>query len=264
MLVDRRLSWNVEIPKITPELIREAKNREPLSVNTRLSRLIRFLKLKSEDIIGKPIILHRNEMDSNIAEVFAWSESVGYDEVDMLIDYLIKESLVEEKAIESHLNKRIIRITIKGWNDTGNPDSSIDSSQCFVAMWLDESMNDLYENGIEPAIKKAGYEALLISRKNDIEHKIDDEIVKEIRRSKFVVSDFSHGEEGARGSVYFEAGFAIGIGIPVIFTCRDDIINKLHFDTRQYPHLVWYKDKLEQFRNGLYDRIVARIGMGPN
>ena len=45
--------------------------------------------------------------------------------------------------------------------------------------------------------------------------KIDDEIIGEIRRSRFLVADFTHGDKGARGSVYYEAGFAYGLGLPV-------------------------------------------------
>ena len=37
-------------------------------------------------------------------------------------------------------------------------------------------------------------------------NKIDDEIIAEIRRARFVVADFTHGDTGGRGSVYYEAG----------------------------------------------------------
>ena len=60
-------------------------------------------------------------------------------------------------------------------------------------MWFDESMNDAYENGIEPGIRDAGYEALRIDRKEH-SNKIDDEIIEEIRRSRFVVADLTHGK----------------------------------------------------------------------
>ena len=263
MLIDRRLYWNVEIPRITLDLIQEAKNKQALSVDIRLSRLTECLKILSEFTIGKPIILHKSDIDPNISMALAWSESVEITEVDMLLDHLIRESLVEEQSVESHLDRRIIRLSIKGWDDTKKHESSTESDQCFVAMWIDDSMNDLYEQGIEPAIKKAGYSPLLISRKTDIVNKIDDEIMKEIRRSKFVISDFTHGCKGARGSVYFEAGFAVGMHIPVIFTCRNDIIDKLHFDTRQYPHIVWYADDLDKFSDALYDRMIAILGQGP-
>ena len=29
------------------------------------------------------------------------------------------------------------------------------------------------------------------------------------------------------------------LDIPVIFTCRSDKIDQIHFDTRQFNHVVW-------------------------
>ena len=130
-------------------------------------------------------------------------------------------------------------------------------------MWFDDSMYDIYENGIEPGIRDAGFNPLPINKKEHI-NKIDDEIIAEIRRSRFVVADFTQGEGGARGGVYYEAGFAHGLNIPVIFTCRQDILEKIHFDTRQYNHIPWEPEKLGEFRKALADRIAAVIGDGPN
>ena len=76
-----------------------------------------------------------------------------------------------------------------------------------------------------------------------------------------MVADFTQGEDGARGGVYFEAGFAQGLGIPVIYSCHKDSIDKLHFDTRQYAHIVWKNSK--ELRVGLLNRIRARIVNGP-
>ena len=121
-------------------------------------------------------------------------------------------------------------------------------------------MNNVYEEGIERAIKNTGYKPMRIDKKPNV-NKIDDEIIAEIRRSRFLIADFTHGQDGARGGVYYEAGFAHGLGIPVIFSCRKDIIDKLHFDTRQYYHIVW--ENPEQLRDGLEKRILALIGQGP-
>ena len=130
-------------------------------------------------------------------------------------------------------------------------------------MWFDDSMKDAYENGIKLGIEDAGYNPLPINRKEHI-NKIDDEIIAEIRRSRFVVADFTHGDTGARGGVYYEAGFAHGLNIPVIFTCRKDVLEDIHFDTRQYNHIPWEPEKLVEFRKALADRISAVIGDGPN
>ena len=135
-----------------------------------------------------------------------------------------------------------------------------DSSQAFVAMWFDDSMKAMREEGVETAITNAGYQPMVINQKEHI-GKIDDEIIAEIRRSRFIVADFTHGCDGARGSVYYEAGFAHGLNIPVIFTCRKDALKKIHFDTRQYPHIVW--ETPEELREKLAKRIGAAIGDGP-
>ena len=127
-------------------------------------------------------------------------------------------------------------------------------------MWFDGVMDGVYEEGVEPAIGAAGYKPMRIDRKQDV-IKIDDEIIAEIRRSRFLIADFTHGKHGARGGVYFEAGFALGLGIPVIYTCREDAIDSIHFDTRQYHHTAW-KDPAD-LRDKLAKRILAIIGEGP-
>ncbi len=83
--------------------------------------------------------------------------------------------------------------------------------------------------------------------------KIDDRIVAEIRRSGILVADFT----GNRGGVYFEAGFAMGLRIPVIWTCMEDNLNQVHFDTRQYNFIVW--SNAEDLKEKLEARIAATI-----
>ena len=127
-------------------------------------------------------------------------------------------------------------------------------------MWFDEMTKLGYENGIKPAIEAVGYTPLRI---DDKEHsnKIDDEIIAEIRRSRCLVADFTCRPREARGGVYFEAGFAMGLNIPVVWTCHQDSLNDLHFDTRQYNHVVW--DKPEDLQDKLKKRIAAQLGFGP-
>ena len=71
--------------------------------------------------------------------------------------------------------------------------------------------------------------------------------------AQFMVADFTL----QRAGVYFEAGFAMGLGRPVVWTCRDDEFEKTHFDTRQYNHVVWSNH--EDLRTKLADKIKATI-----
>lgn len=106
--------------------------------------------------------------------------------------------------------------------------------QAFVAMWFSPETTRAYTEGIARALRLTGYEPLRIDH---VQHndKIDDRIIAAIRRSGLLVADFT----GHRGGVYFEAGFAMGLDIPVVWTCRADAIDRAHFDTRQYNHIVW-------------------------
>ena len=104
------------------------------------------------------------------------------------------------------------------------------------------------------------FTALKPGRRHIKQHngKIDDEIVASIRSSKFVVADYT----GSRGGVYYEAGLAHGLGLPVIFTCRQEDMTNLHFDIRQYNTIDWMREDLESARTRLKNRILATLGQG--
>jgi len=107
--------------------------------------------------------------------------------------------------------------------------------KCFVAMSFHDSLKEVYENGIFLAVKSdCKMEPIRVDRE-EYNEKICDKIIAEIRTCQFVVADVTL----QRAGVYFEAGFAMGLGRPVIWACREDDLPNVHFDTRQYNHIVW-------------------------
>ena len=70
-----------------------------------------------------------------------------------------------------------------------------------------------------------------------------------------VLARIALGDPVLGGGVYYEAGFARGLGIPVISTCREDERGKLHFDTRQYNHIFWKAPA--DLADQLHDRVAA-------
>ncbi|TKH76458.1 hypothetical protein FC686_18265 [Bacillus cereus] len=179
-------------------------------------------------------------------------QSNRLEEMGYIIKQLKQDELIEvQKSTDSPI---YITVTVKGWNRIAELEKgrAVDTKQVFVAMWFDSEMNSVYKNAIATAVKEAGYDPVRIDK---IEHnnKIDDEIIAKIKQSKFVIADFT----GHRGGVYFEAGYAMGLGKPVIWTCRENDLSNLHFDTRQYSHIVW-KDEME-LKELLLNRIRATI-----
>jgi nucleoside 2-deoxyribosyltransferase len=143
-------------------------------------------------------------------------------------------------------------ITVDGWKRIDSLRArQPNSRQAFVAMWFADEMKGPWERGFKPGVEDSKYYTAFRVDLAEYNERIDDHIVAELRRSGLVVADFT----GNRGGVYFEAGFGLGLGVPVIFTCRSDCIDAVHFDTRQYNHIVW--DTPEQLRKRLNDRIAA-------
>jgi hypothetical protein len=176
------------------------------------------------------------------------------DDGDMSV---IRQYLQDEELIV-HRPGGDWRITAKGFITADDLRARrAASSQAFVAMWFHKDLETAYSDGIEPAVRAAGYDPMLI---RDKEHagKIDDEIIAEIRRSAFLIADFT----GHRGGVYFEAGYAMGRGLPVIWMCRKDDLDKLHFDIRQYNCIDW-SEPIELAKR-LQKRIEALLGRGPH
>jgi hypothetical protein len=142
-----------------------------------------------------------------------------------------------------------VYITAKGWDIISGGQTGHNSDQCFVAMWFSDTVGDVFQNGIKPLEALTGLRMLRIDAKQ-FNGKICDQIISEINRSRFMIADVT----GHRLAVYFEAGYAMGRGLPVIWSCRaDDIVNSPNFDTRQYNHILW--DTPEE----LCERLAARI-----
>jgi nucleoside 2-deoxyribosyltransferase len=162
--------------------------------------------------------------------------------------------------VQSHSEKA--RLTAKGWSRVEQlSQTGPNVAQAFVAMYFSAQTQNAYDHGIYRAIKDLGYEPMRIDRKEH-SNKICEEIIGEIRRSRFVVADFTCEPKIVRGGVYYEAGFALGLGLKVIWTCKETSKDDLHFDTRQYNHIMW--NDPDELYERLKVSIGAELGDGPN
>lgn len=98
---------------------------------------------------------------------------------------------------------------------------------------------------IKPVISRTlGYE--VYDLRNVAKAGIIDEIMRTtIASSKFVIADLTYDNNGA----YWEAGFAEGIGLPVIYICEREKFErtKTHFDTNHLTTVLWSMNDTDQF-----------------
>ena len=215
---------------------------------------------------------HASDPDWEFTQLcMAATECQEFSELMVLTEWAIQEQYIfwENKNYNS-------------WKVTGRGAKRLDilrsatpdSDRAFVAMWIHQSTQAAYDEAIEPALRDAGYLPVRIDQ-TESTSRIDDAIIAEIRRACLVIADFTCELVEAkdkddlmiaipRGGVYFEAGFADGLDIPVVCTCHEDHKEHLHFDTRQRFHIFWREDELKEFRKALTNRIVAAIGEGPH
>lgn len=178
-------------------------------------------------------------------------------ESEMLLRHLEQAGFIErfweEDPDGDQVKSDSFQVTAKGWERVETVHNSGIPGKCFVAMSFQESLNEAWERGIYPALKEdCKLDAVRVDKQEHNE-KICDKIIAEIRLSQFLVADFTLHRQG----VYFEAGFALGLGRDVIWMCREDELEKAHFDTRQYNHIVWTSP--EDLRIKLRDRVLATI-----
>jgi hypothetical protein len=160
---------------LTKPAFRERVERYLVAVADKAQRLDQLVKVGQEELVG-----------------ISYSDDVN--DLIIIIQYLRDEGFITANLRDEE------RLTAKGYIAADELRAKrAASSQAFVAMWLTEDMKQVYEEGIEPAIRLAGFAPMLIPNKEHA-NKIDDEIIAEIRRSAFLVADFT----GHRQNVYFE------------------------------------------------------------
>ena len=252
-LVNQR-KQGTKLPLITAKVVSQVHDGRlrPIPPYERADRLLQTLV--SQHRLGESIPY--SAVYDNSA-ILANTESIDKGEIRILLDHLVDSGYTQEADGSNRLSTSTMKVRLAGYQRVAELEApNSDSRQVFIAMWFDKSVTALRE-AIKDTTREIRYEPFVVDEDDDPDvRKICDKIEAEIRRSRLVVADFTHSPKtGARGSVYFEAGLARGLDIPVIWTCHEDQIDVLHFDTRQYPHIPWHEDRLSEFQDKLKYRI---------
>jgi hypothetical protein len=114
----------------------------------------------------------------------------------------------------------------------------ISSSFAFFARrFSNTELDQVFERCLYPAVQQTGYELRTVPQRAGL---IDAVIENEIRRCRFLIADLSDDNAGA----YWEAGFAEGLGKPVVYVCCAN--KRTHFDTDHRQTVWWDLASLDQ------------------
>lgn len=133
------------------------------------------------------------------------------------------------------------RLTFEGWQRYENlKRGRSDSRRALMAMQFSNAkLKALVDVHLRLAVEQTGYTLFLLNERARA-GLIDLQLAVELRESRFIVADLSDANPGA----YWEAGFATGLGKPVIYLCYRDLFDEVgtHFDTNHYHTIKWHED----------------------
>jgi len=149
-------------------------------------------------------------------------------------------------------------LTFEGWQAIAElKRGRSDSHKAFMAMeYGDSGLDRVFAECFKPAVRAAGFD---LQRLDDAPPAglIDDRLRVEIRTSRFLIADLTRENRG----VYWEAGFAEGLGRPVIYTCEEGHFEDhgTHFDTSHHHTITWQYDNLGAAATALKTTIRATL-----
>lgn len=207
---------------------------------------------------GKPI----GKIESN-----EFSDSIGAPSIEFaeqLIEELAQKGIVVMGEPVQMLGGPTLYISVSlsldGWEQyEAERRGQIDSKYGFMAMQFgDNELDSFVADVVKPAVRDGfGYD-LLDMRDISAAGVIDNIMSVQIRSAMFVMADLTHDNNGA----YWEAGYAEGLGKPVVYICKKDKFDKMktHFDTNHRTTITWSKDDPEKFSRELIATLRRSLG----
>lgn len=157
-----------------------------------------------------------------------------------------------------------INLTLNGWESyEAEKQGQVAGNYGFIAMEFEDPVLDPFvETIVKPAVRDGiGYD--LVDMRNIARAGIIDNIMRaQIRDAAFIIVDLTHDNSGA----YWEAGYAEGLGKPVIYICEkakfDDA--KTHFDTNHCTTVVWSEEDSSEFTQELVATLRRSLNLFPD
>ncbi len=199
---------------------------------------------------------------SEFLDYLGYSWSINENE----LRFIFKKYLLEEKGfISGHPN---YIITPKGWAYLDEiRDINVNADVVFIASKYEENINKYLDKYVVSALEELGYKPKLM-RSHPHTNIIDNEMISLIKKSRFVIVDLTENSLGA----YYEAGYAQGLGLEVIYTCEksfrenknNESLKGVHFDTSHYPINDWEfgDNQGMDFKKKMLDFINVKFGKG--
>ena len=229
--------------------LKEAKNGELPNPAEQLDCILLFYGKKQKGAVGKLIKVSREHLRAKIG-------AISTEDVGAIFKYAVKEGLIEQEG--SPLECRG-KLTLRGWKHYAElKRGQTESRTAFMAMdFNNPEVGNIVDKVFKQAVEETGFKLKRLDD-NAPAGLIDNRLRVEIRMCRFLIVDLTDENRGA----YWEAGYAEGLGKPVIYTCSKayfDDGKKIHFDTNHHHTILWDPEQPEKAAEDLKSTIRATL-----
>jgi hypothetical protein len=243
-----RDEFGIEKITLTPDLIEKILKNPPPTPAEQADKFVLWLG-DSKYPPGKTVQVEPRTHQSIMGAIAP--EGFG-----LVLYHLIDEGIL--KGEKHGCGCADITLSLKGWEYYEKlKRGATESRKAFMAMkYGDEQLDKIVEEVFKPAVKQTGFDLVRLDDKPKA-GLIDDRLRIEIRTSRFLIADLTHDNLGA----YWEAGYAEGLGKPVIYTCEKSKFEKAppHFDANHHLTIPWDSNNLQEAANQLKATIRATL-----
>jgi hypothetical protein len=153
-----------------------------------------------------------------------------------------------------------VDLTLPGWERyEAEQHGKLSGNYGFMALKFgDPVLDPLVKDVVKPAVVALGFD--LIDMRDSAEAGVIDNVMRaRIRDAAFVLVDLTHANEGA----YWEAGYAEGLGKPVLYLCKKNVFQErsTHFDTNHCTTVLWDEALPAPFVNELQATLRRSLGL---
>jgi hypothetical protein len=232
---------------------KEGRRAKPYLSGELVNNIIRnprpFLPEQADNLvrwIGDSIRVGGEYILVKVLDIQAIVGSATADEFMLVFRHLEDDKLIH-KIPEGGKGEPVLgKVTLSyaGWERYRElKHSTSDSRRAFMAMqYNNKRLADIFENVFRDAVAKTGFDLFRLVDTPQPAGLIDDDLRVKIRASRFLIADLTDGNAGA----YWEAGYAEGLGKPVIYTCEkakfENHESRPHFDTNHHLTILWEWD----------------------
>lgn len=191
----------------------------PVTIEDKGNRLLQFLYRHSQGP-GEPVVIHPLSSSYNL------TYSPNLQELVYIVDKLRSEHLLIREGMT-------FQLTEKGWSEAAASAGGKKLVPCSVLISDEEDLCAAWLQMLLPKMEQYGYQPRLLTKaKTQNSEKYSLELIAD---SKLVIADLT----AQSPEVYFAAGYALGLNIPVIWIMKSSDAGKLPVRIEEIRPIVW-------------------------